>query len=126
MLEFINGQVDFESYQKQINQILTEPNRDVLYQLAFDFFDQSNDDKISEFDLYKVFQYFSQSDEHTSLFQDILHYDITALLKIVEWKQKQQIIDEHKNPKMADVEVKKLLREKKEQSYDFRTVITQS
>ena len=59
MLEFINGQVDFESYQKQINQILTEPNRDVIYQLAFDFFDQSNDDKISEFDLYKVFQYYS-------------------------------------------------------------------
>ena len=48
MLEFINGQVDFESYQKQINQILTEPNRDVIYQLAFDFFDQVELDIVYE------------------------------------------------------------------------------
>ena len=47
MLEFINGQVDFEQYQKQIIQILSDPDREVLYQLGFDFFDSSNDDKIS-------------------------------------------------------------------------------
>ena len=86
MLEFINGQVDFEQYQKQIIQILIDPDRDVLYQLGFDFFDCSNDDKISEYDLYKVFQYFSQSDAHTHLFQDTLHYDLTTMLKIIEWK----------------------------------------
>ena len=121
MLEFINGQVDFEQYQKQIIQILLDPDRDVLYQLGFDFFDSSNDDKISEFDIYRVFQYFSQQEQHTEFFQNTLHYDIMAMLQIIEWKQKKQLIDEHKGPMpLSDADVKKLLREKKEQSYDFR------
>jgi len=51
-LDFTNG-VDFDAYQKMVEQLFY--NKAVFYQLAFDFYDCNNDDKISEIDLYKVF-----------------------------------------------------------------------
>jgi hypothetical protein len=46
-------QVDFETYQRQIETLFL--NKTVLYQLAFDFYDSNIDEKISKMDLYKVF-----------------------------------------------------------------------
>ena len=45
--------VDFETYQRQIELLFL--NKQVLYQLAFDFYDSNNDERISKLDLYKVF-----------------------------------------------------------------------
>ena len=51
MLDFTIG-VDFETYQVKLESIFN--NKSVLIQLAFDFYDCNNDEKISEMDLYKV------------------------------------------------------------------------
>ena len=70
-------------------QILANPKRDVLYQLGFDFYDAANDDKISEFDIYKVMQYYSKSPEYRDLFEKSIHFDIIVMLKIIAWKKEQ-------------------------------------
>ena len=54
MFDYVNNAVDEDSFKKQLIQILKDPKRDVLYQLGFDFYDAANDEKISEFDLFKV------------------------------------------------------------------------
>lgn len=51
LLDFTNG-VDFDSYPKLVENLFL--NKTVLVQLAFDFYDSNNDEKISEIDIFKV------------------------------------------------------------------------
>ena len=57
MLDFTIG-VDFETYQVKLESIFN--NKSVLIQLAFDFYDCNNDEKITEMDLYKVLQFYGK------------------------------------------------------------------
>jgi len=52
LFDFTIG-VDYETYQLKLEQIFN--NKTVLMQLAFDFYDCNNDEKVSEIDLFKVF-----------------------------------------------------------------------
>ena len=56
MLEF-QAPMDKDSYATYLKQVFL--NKNVLYQLAFDFYDTNNDDRISELDLFKIMQTFS-------------------------------------------------------------------
>ena len=56
LLEFSNP-INHELYKIQLTQILK--NKTLLIQIAFDFYDAANDDKISELDLFKVFQFYA-------------------------------------------------------------------
>jgi Ca2+-binding EF-hand superfamily protein len=58
MLDF-SISLDFDLYKKKLMEVFTK--KQVLYQLAFDFYDSNNDEKISELDLYKIWQTFGQS-----------------------------------------------------------------
>ena len=87
MFDFINNQVDYESFVKQLFQILFSPNKEVLYQLSFDFFDAANDDLISEFDLYKVMTFYSKNPKYRTLFETCIHNDIIRMGKIIQWKK---------------------------------------
>ena len=60
LFDFTIG-VDYETYQLKLEQIFN--NKTVLMQLAFDFYDCNNDEKVSEIDLFKVFQFFGQQKE---------------------------------------------------------------
>ena len=87
MFDFINNQVDYESFVKQLFQILFSSNKEVLYQLSFDFFDAANDDLISEFDLYKVMTFYSKNPKYRTLFETCIHNDIIRMGKIIQWKK---------------------------------------
>ena len=44
--------VDFNEFKNQVEQLIKD--RSLLLQIAFDFFDSNNDEKVSELDLFKV------------------------------------------------------------------------
>jgi hypothetical protein len=46
--------------------------RDVLYQMGFDFYDSNNDDRISEFDVFKVLSYFAGKSYNETVQKDLL------------------------------------------------------
>lgn len=67
-------------------------NKQVMYQLAFDFYDCNNDEKISEIDIYKIFQFFGDQ-RYTpnsliaddDIFINVIGKDVTVLTRIVKW-----------------------------------------
>ena len=55
LLNFENP-ITFEGYQKQIFYMFKD--KELLYQVSFDFYDAANDDKISSLDIYRIIQYY--------------------------------------------------------------------
>lgn len=53
-----------------------------MYQLAFDFFDTNNDEKISEFDIFKILNFYGMK-ETSKLFTDFIQKDILTMLKLL-------------------------------------------
>lgn len=77
----LSNPVEFDTYcTKIVEQIFMK--RDVMYQLAFDFYDCNNDDKVSEMDLFKVIQSYG-SDSKSVLFNHYLQQDILVMLKLI-------------------------------------------
>ncbi len=63
-----------------------------MVQLAFDFYDCNSDDRISEFDIFKVLQFYGSSTHKTSetnspanLFNDYIESDLLTMLKLVSF-----------------------------------------
>lgn len=80
LMQFDNP-IDFETYcSKIVTEILQKQN--VMYQLAFDFFDCNNDEKISEFDIFKILHFYGIKDEKSSLFTNFIQKDILTMLKL--------------------------------------------
>jgi len=88
MLDFSSSVIDFENYTRLVEQLFL--NKDVLIQLAFDFYDTNNDEKISEMDLYKIFQFYGQKKNEkfrpaVDLFVDVIHSDVVNMSRIIKW-----------------------------------------
>lgn len=74
--------LDFQQYSSRIvDQVLSKKN--TIFQLAFDFFDCSTDNQISEFDLFKIFQHYNTQD----WFSESLLPDILTLSKAFSYKK---------------------------------------
>ena len=63
--------VDFTEF---CNRVVSELmlRRDVLHQLGFDFYDSNNDDRITEFDAFKVMSYFAGKSYYETVQKDLL------------------------------------------------------
>jgi Ca2+-binding EF-hand superfamily protein len=58
LFEF-GASLSFDDYQKKlVSSVLLQ--RDILSQIAFDFYDANNDEKISEIDLFKVINFYGE------------------------------------------------------------------
>jgi len=80
--------LDFTMYALQLEQILK--NKDVMYQIGFDFFDANNDEKISELDLFRVFQAFGKDKHYKDLFDSSVHLDLTTMVKLLKWMDNER------------------------------------
>ena len=58
-----------------------------MLQLAFDFYDCNNDDKISEFDIFKVLHFYGRSTTDTPLYSDFIQHDIMLMLKLLAYQK---------------------------------------
>ncbi len=93
LIDFTIG-VDFESYVNKIEHIFT--NKQIMYQVAFDFYDCNNDEKISEIDTYKIFQFYGKQKQpkalskRIELFKDIVQEDLVILIKVSKWLATEQ------------------------------------
>jgi Ca2+-binding EF-hand superfamily protein len=64
--------------------------KDVMFQLAFDFYDCNSDEKISEFDIFKILQFYGattkkngESNAPPNLFNDYIESDVLIMLKLI-------------------------------------------
>ena len=81
--------IDADQYIRQVCSILQ--NKTLLLQIAFDFYDASNDDIISELDLFKLFQFYGAPQQgYIEMFERVLKHDITTMTKLFVWMKHQQ------------------------------------
>ena len=85
MLDF-SISLDIDTYRRKIVEIFTK--REVMYQLAFDFYDTNNDERISELDLYKVWQTYGKSTKPDvkALFGEVLCPDLMVMTHLTKWQ----------------------------------------
>jgi hypothetical protein len=63
-----------------------------MLQMAFDFYDTSNDEKISEFDLFKSIYYYGHTEtkrHNAEMYQDRIQPDILMMLQLIVYLRDQ-------------------------------------
>ena len=68
--------LSFDEYQARIVDYIFS-NREVMLQMAFDFYDCNNDDQVSEYDLYRIFKTYGHSQ---LLFKPHIEPDLLQML----------------------------------------------
>ena len=84
MIMDFNNFVDYNSFVLQLEVFLK--NKDLLKQVAFDIYDYNNDSKISEMDLFKMFQFFSKG-QHQEIFESTFQQDFCEIIKYLSQKE---------------------------------------
>ena len=82
VLDF-NTPIDFSTYVNQIENFIK--NKELLRQVSFDIYDFNNDSKISEIDLFKLFQFFDKTGQDT--FEKAFQKDLMAIIKHLQTKR---------------------------------------
>eukprot|EP00347_Sterkiella_histriomuscorum_P015607 403356388 len=83
IFDFTNP-IDFTNFIQQCENFLK--NKEVLKLITFDIFDFNNDGKISELDMFKVFQFFSKG-QSQKLFENTFQLDLITTCKALSAKK---------------------------------------